>query len=225
MFTGLVEELATVVRVEQTQHGAHLYLTANLILEDMRLGDSISVNGVCLTVVSYDTRQFAVDVVPETLRRSNLGKLRPGDKVNVERAMQVGARFGGHIVAGHADGTGVLRQRTAEGIAQVLTIEAPKEIMRYVVDKGSICVDGVSLTVMDTTATSFRISIIPHTGANTTLLQSREGAVFNLEVDVIAKYVEKLTLGYSGTLGAQGDSTNPTNRGVSLDFLQKHGFA
>lgn len=225
MFTGLVEELAAVVRVEQTQHGAHLHLMANLILADMRLGDSISVNGVCLTVVSYDARQFAVDVVPETLRRSNLGKLRAGDKVNVERAMQLGARFGGHIVAGHADGTGVLRQRAQEGIAQVLTIEAPKEIMRYVVDKGSICVDGVSLTVMDTSSQSFRVSIIPHTGANTTLLLSREGAVFNLEVDVIAKYVEKLTLGSSGMLGEIGDGSNPVNRGVSLDFLHKHGFA
>lgn len=225
MFTGLVEEVATVLRMERVQHSAHLHLLANVILEDMRLGDSIAVNGVCLTVVDQGSSHFAVDVVPETLRRSNLGKLKAGDAVNVERAMKVGSRFGGHIVAGHADGTGVLRQRSFEGIAEVLTIEAPTAIMRYVVDKGSICIDGVSLTVMDTTETTFRISIIPHTSAHTTLLQSRVGAVFNLEADVIAKYVEKLTLGRSDALGHQGDPVNPTNRGVSLDFLQKNGFA
>jgi len=225
VFTGLIEEIATVLRMERAQHSAHLHLLANVIVEDMRLGDSIAVNGVCLTVVAQGPTHFAVDVVPETLRRSNLGKLKAGDPVNVERAMKIGARFGGHIVAGHADGTGVLRQRTLEGIAQVLTIEAPPEIMRYVVDKGSICMDGVSLTVMDTTETTFRVSIIPHTSAHTTLLQSRVGSMVNLEADVIAKYVEKLTLGRTDSLANLGDPVNPSNRGVSLDFLQKNGFA
>ncbi|MCF8566173.1 riboflavin synthase [Alicyclobacillus tolerans] len=235
MFTGLVEEIAIVQKIEHLQDSARIQLKASRIMTDMRLGDSIAVNGVCLTVVKHQAASFAVDAVPETLRRSNLGRLKTGDKVNVERALRVGDRFGGHIVAGHVDGLGVLRDRSQEGLAAVLTIETDEALLRYVVEKGSICIDGVSLTVMDTTDKGFRISIIPHTGAHTTLLDARPGTLLNLEVDVIAKYVEKLALGYrapGGTHsgahhsnGESGDVINPESRGISLETLQRLGFA
>lgn len=225
MFTGLVEEVAAVRRVEHLQAGARIVLTAKRVLEGMVLGDSIAVNGVCLTVTSFSDDAFSADAVPETMRRTNLGQLHPGDPVNLERALRVGDRLGGHMVAGHVDGTGQLRARASESNAIVLTVSAPTPLMRYIADKGSICVDGVSLTVMDVTADVFRVSVIPHTGVSTTLLQSRVGTPFNLECDVIAKYVERLLLGgdHAQTGAGTSDSADPDT--VSIEFLRSHGFA
>ncbi|WDL95581.1 riboflavin synthase [Alicyclobacillus sp. ALC3] len=225
MFTGLIEEVATLRRIETRREGARLEITAARVLEDVALGDSICVNGVCLTVTAFTKESFHVDAVPETMRRTNLGKLRTGDRVNLERALAAGARFGGHIVSGHVDGTGRLQQRDSEGNAVVLTIQAPRALMRYIAEKGSICVDGVSLTVMDVTLEAFRVSVIPHTGIATTLLRSPVGATLNLECDVIAKYVERL-LGIStaGVTPLEGDVAVPDGGGLSLDFLRNHGF-
>lgn len=223
MFTGLVEEVAVVRNIEQKQDSARVQIGGKQVLEGLRIGDSIAVNGACLTVVAFTQSSFTADAVPETMRRTNLGRLRSGAAVNVERALRLGDRLGGHMVSGHVDGMGIIRSRAGEGIATVLTIQATADIMRYVVDKGSVCVDGVSLTVMDTTADSFRLSIIPLTGVHTTLLRSKVGDVVNLECDVIAKYVEKLLGLRSDIVGGQGSShSGPT---VDMDYLRQHGFA
>ncbi|MCL6631162.1 MAG: riboflavin synthase [Alicyclobacillus herbarius] len=230
MFTGLVEEVARVVALEPRAESVRIRLAAKRVLEGVRLGDSIAVNGVCLTVVAFDEHTFTADAVKETLRRSNLGRLRPGSRVNVERALRLGDRLGGHIVAGHVDAVGTLTARTQEGVATVLTISAPPSVLRYVVEKGSICVDGVSLTVMDVDDAGFRVSIIPHTGAHTTLLDAKLGQAVNLEVDVLAKYLEKLALPHlqrspasaEETAGPPGVAGDP---GLSLDFLRQHGYA
>lgn len=225
MFTGLVEEVATVGHIAYQGHSAHLRLLAKRVLEDVHVGDSISVNGVCLTVVSFDTNSFVVDAVPETMRRTNLGGLKSGDKVNLERALQVGTRLGGHIVSGHVDGIGALVRVETEGIACVLTIGTEPEIMRYVAEKGSVCVDGVSLTVMDVSASGFRVSIIPHTGEQTTLLGTQPGAKLNLECDVLAKYVEKLLLGVGdGHEVSHNQQANQGISGLNEDLLRRTGF-
>lgn len=223
MFTGLVEEVAIVKAIEHRQHSAHIHIRAVRVLEGITLGDSISVNGACLTVVHFSQHEFTADAVPETMRRTTLSRLRQGDVVNVERALRVGDRLGGHIVSGHVDGVGVIRQREAEGIANVLTIEAPTDVMRYVVDKGSICVNGVSLTVMDTAVCSFRLSVIPHTGEHTALLRAKVGDVVNLECDVIAKYVEKLLLPRDDGM-ATGQPTAGQSQ-LDMDYLRQNGFA
>lgn len=232
MFTGLVEEVAIVQKINHRQHSAHLHIAANKVLEGARLGDSIAVNGACLTVVDFSASGFTADAVPETMRKTNLGHLHPGDRVNVERALQLGARLGGHMVAGHVDGVGVIRAREGEGIATVFTIDAAADLLRYVVDKGSICVNGVSLTVMDSTVNSFRLSIIPHTGTHTTLMQAKVGDIVNLECDLIAKYVEKMLFHTGGQQtsnqtinGGQVGSSKVSGSRVDLDYLRQHGFA
>lgn len=218
MFTGLVEELAIIKRIDVSLQGAQMELQASIILSDMHLGDSIAVNGVCLTVVRMTPSSFVVEAVPETMRRTNLGRLKVGDTVHVERAMAAGGRFGGHIVSGHIDGTGQVVEVEQEGMARVIHIEAAPALMKYIVEKGSICVDGVSLTVMTAGSTRFDISIIPHTQGVTRLGHAKVGDVVNLECDVIAKYVERL-LGFKADAGAQPAST------LDIGFLQKHGFA
>jgi riboflavin synthase len=223
MFTGLVEEVGRVRRIEPGGNGARLTIAARRVLEDVRLGDSISVNGVCLTVTSFGAGEFSVEAVPETMRRTNLGRLRPNDPVNLERALRLSDRLGGHIVSGHVDGTGRLVSRTPEGLAVVLTIEAPGALMKYIVEKGSICVDGVSLTVMDTDANRFRVSIIPHTGSNTTLLTVPVGWPFNLECDVLAKYVESLLTSRTGAGGA-AEPDGGARRDIPLSLLRDAGY-
>lgn len=193
MFTGIVEEVGTVREVIPNATGAHLGIEARLILEDARIGDSIAVNGCCLTVVELGEGCFLVDAVEETLRRTCLGIVRSGDRVNLERAVRASDRLGGHIMQGHVDGIGTLVERTrqADG-SELVRVAAAADVLRYVVYKGSIAVDGISLTVAGLERDSFSIAVIPHTQAVTTLGVREVGSQVNLEVDVIAKYVERL---------------------------------
>ena len=210
MFTGIIEEMGTVRRLNQSPNRCELELSASKVLEGTQIGDSIAVNGVCLTVIRLGEEHFTADVMPETLRRSNLGQLKPGSKVNLERAMAANGRFGGHIVAGHIDGTGKILAMQPEGNAVLVTISATPELLRYVVEKGSIAIDGISLTVAKVSHTDFTVSLIPHTGEETTLLKHRPGEIVNLETDIIGKYVEKLM--------------HPKSNGVTMELLQQNGF-
>ena len=192
MFTGIVEELGTVSAIEHGADSAVLRITGPLVVSDAVQGASIAVNGVCLTVTEHDSEQFAVDVMAETLSRSALGALRPGDRVNLERAMPADGRFGGHVVQGHVDGTATITRRTPGDRWETVDLTLPPSLAAYVVEKGSITVDGVSLTVASVTDDSFSVSLIPTTLALTTLGHKGVGDVVNLEVDIIAKYVERL---------------------------------
>ena len=192
MFTGIVEEMGTVKAIRKGPHSAVVEIQAQVVLEDLHIGDSIAVNGVCLTATAFSPAGFTADVMHETLNRSALALLRPGSRVNLERALAAGGRFGGHIVAGHVDGVGTVQRITRDDNAVWYTIAAGPEILRYVVEKGSIAIDGISLTVARVDGQSFAISAIPHTVSVTTLAHRRVGDPVNLETDVLGKYVEKL---------------------------------
>ena len=192
MFTGIIEEIGTIRSVAKGSRSAVLTVEASEVLEGSRVGDSIAVNGVCLTVTTMTARQFTADVMAETLRRSSLGNLSRGSKVNLERAMAADGRFGGHIVSGHIDGTGTVLSLTPEDNAVWVRIQAEQKVLKYILEKGSIAIDGISLTVADVTESDFAVSVIPHTGAETTLLSKEAGDIVNLENDVIGKYVDKL---------------------------------
>lgn len=209
MFTGIVEEtgivefcrpveLRTESDAESNLHNYRLRVKARRVLEDLAVADSICVNGACLTVVSRDESGFEMDVVPETLRRTNLGALVEGSMVNLERSLSVNGRLGGHVVQGHVDGVGVVEEIRAEGGAQIFRIRAPEELMRYIVEKGFIGLDGISLTVVEALNSAFTISVIPYTLENTNLQVRETGESVNLEVDILAKYVESL-LPYKAT--------------------------
>lgn len=198
MFTGIIEEKGTVRRLTG---GGVLELEAGRVLEGTAVGDSISVSGVCLTVVDLRQDGFSVDVMPETLRRSTLGALVPGSKVNLERALGAGGRMGGHIVNGHIEGVGTVIGRRAESNAVLLEISAPEGTGRYVVPKGSVAIDGISLTVADAGGDDFVVSVVPHTLEETTLVDARPGTRVNMEVDIIAKYVESFLARTSGRRG------------------------
>ncbi|MEV7569848.1 riboflavin synthase [Streptomyces tanashiensis] len=200
MFTGIVEELGEVVAVEQLEDASRFRLRGPLVTEGAQHGDSIAVNGVCLTVVEFGDGEFTADVMAETLKRSSLGALETGSRVNLERPMAVGGRLGGHIVQGHVDGTGTILERTPSEHWELVKVGLPAHLSRYVVEKGSITVDGVSLTVVEVADDWFTISLIPTTLDLTTLGIKQPGAPVNLEVDVIAKYVERL-------LGAEAKET------------------
>jgi riboflavin synthase len=191
VFTGLVEDLGQVVSIDRRADGARLTLASRLA-EDLAEGDSIAVNGVCLTAVGICGDRFGAEVMNETLRRSSLGDVDEGSAVNLELALRADARLGGHIMQGHVDGVGVVTGVDADGFARVIAIEAAPELLRYVVDKGSIAVDGVSLTVASVTESGFAVSLIPETLERTNLGEAEPGRTVNLEVDVVAKYVEKL---------------------------------
>ncbi len=192
MFTGIVEEIGTLIAKRFGVSSVSLTISASKILEDAKVGDSICVNGVCLTVTSLQKASFTADVMPETLRKTNLGQLHSRNPLNLERAMSLSGRFGGHIVSGHIDGTGVIQGISKEGNASWYTIRTSPDILHYIIPKGSIAIDGISLTVAEVTDTFFRISIIPHTSQNTTLNLKKIGDTVNLENDCIGKYVEKL---------------------------------
>lgn len=218
MFTGIVEEIGTVKRIRQGQHSAVLEIHAEVVLEDAGIGDSIAVNGICLTVTTLFNNTFTADVMHETLKRSALSGLVPGSHVNLERAMQANGRFGGHMVSGHIDGVGKIIRIQKDDNAIWFTIQAPPEIMRYIVKKGSIAIDGISLTVADTGEDNFSVSTIPHTVSQTILSERKEGDHVNLETDIVGKYVEKLL---PVSLQPQ-KSANNTN--ITMEFLEKYGF-
>lgn len=209
MFTGIIEETGVIRAVQRGAKSAVLTVEAKKVLEDVHIGDSIATNGVCLTVTSVRGDCFTADVMNESLRRSSLGDLKPGSRVNLERAMAANGRFGGHIVSGHIDGTGTVVSVRRDDIAVWYTIRTTPQLMRYIVEKGSVAIDGISLTVAAVETDRFSVSVIPHTAQETTLSEKRPGATVNLENDVIGKYVEKLM---------QKDS------GITLDFLAQNGF-
>ena len=215
MFTGIIEEVGTIERIRRGSSSAVLQIQASRVLEDLKVGDSVAVNGVCLTATAVEERRFSADVMHETLRRSTLTELRPGSAVNLERAMAANGRFGGHIVAGHVDGTGRIIRLQKDDNAVWYTIQAGPEVLRYVVEKGSITVDGISLTVAQVGADWFSISVIPHTAAVTVLGRRRAGERVNLEADLIGKYVEKLLPPAAGGRTAEG---------LTREFLARNGI-
>ena len=215
MFTGIVEEVGAVTAVDRGRHSAVLTIRAHAVLEDAKVGDSIAVNGICLTVTGRTAEHFTADVMHETLDRSALAGLRPGTQVNLERAMAAGGRFGGHIVSGHVDGVGRVQSVRRDDNAVWYTVSAPPHLLRYIVEKGSITVDGISLTVARVDGNSFAISAIPHTVAQTVLRNRRPGDLVNLENDIIGKYVEKLLTPAPETR-AEG--------GITKEFLAQYGF-
>lgn len=211
MFTGIVEEIGKVKSILRGGKSVILEVEAEKVLRDTKVGDSIATNGVCLTVTFLGNSFFRADVMPETMRRSNLGLLRPGDRVNLERALCLNSRLGGHLVAGHIDGTGRIVDIQREDNALWLTISAGSDLLRYIVSKGSVAVDGVSLTIAYVDEAVFRVSVIPHTQEETTLTGKHSGEVVNLENDMIVRYVEKL-------IGKEN------RNGLSLSFLEANGF-
>ena len=216
MFTGIIEEVGTVRRVLSGGTAGEISIRAATVLEGTHIGDSIAVNGVCLTVTEMTGDGFTADVMPETLRRTNLGRLNSDSRVNLERAMAAGGRFGGHIVSGHIDGVGTIRSMRREENAVWVTIAVPTPILRLIVEKGSIAIDGVSLTVAEVTSETFSVSIIPHTGAQTILLSKRPGEQVNLENDVVGKYVQRLLEPYQ--------TETPKSGGITEEFLMQYGF-
>lgn len=217
MFTGIIEEVGRVASLRRGAHSCVLTIEASRVLEDVSVGDSIATNGVCLTVTSFTSSAFTADVMHETIDRSSLGSLKPGSPVNLERALPANGRFGGHIVSGHIDGVGTVSAVAADDNAVWYTIEAVPAILRHIVEKGSIAIDGISLTVASVDGRSFRVSIIPHTRAETTLAARRVGDIVNLECDVVGKYVERLL-----TFGAASEAAPQS--AITKDFLFKNGF-
>ena len=216
MFTGIVEELGKVRGLRLLPESGQLTLEGKKVLKGTQIGDSISVNGVCLTVIQVSEREFTVDVMAETLAKTNLADLKSGSHVNLERALQLQTRLGGHLVSGHVDGVGNIRRITPWGIAQVYEINAPPALLNYVLPKGSIAIDGISLTVIDVEADYFTVSLIPHTFEQTTLGFKEIGARVNLETDLIGKYVARF-MGLT-------PSPNVKKKDLSLDFLAENGF-
>lgn len=197
MFTGIIEEIGTVKKISLAGESGSLEISAEKVLDGTKVGDSIAVNGACLTVTAMSGSSFTADIMAETARRSSLGSLSVGSGVNLERAMAADGRFGGHIVSGHIDGTGKITRMTREANAVWVHVSAGAEILRLIVEKGSVAIDGISLTVAKVSGSEFAVSVIPHTGAATTLLSKKPGDTVNLENDLIGKYVERL-LGKSG---------------------------
>ena len=206
MFTGIIEEVGRIISAQS----GNLVIAASDVLQEMEPGGSIAVNGVCLTVTNFDTSSFSVDIMPETLKRTNLGLLHARDRVNLERPLALGGRMGGHLVPGHVDDTGRVASIRWQGGAMLIRFEAAPEVIRYIVEKGFVAVDGVSLTTMTKDASSFQVSVVDYTREHTTLGSRQVGDLVNLEVDIIAKYVEQLSR-------AQGT-------GITVDFLEEHGF-
>lgn len=215
MFTGIVEEIGRVDQIRRGQHSAVLMIHAEKVLKDTKVGDSIAVNGICLTVTELFSSGFSADIMHESLNRSSLAKLTPGSHVNLERAMPANGRLGGHIVSGHVDGVGKIIHIQRDDTAIWYTVQTKLEILRYIVEKGSVAIDGISLTVAIVTQEDFSISAIPHTVSQTVLRERREGDFVNLETDIIGKYVEKLLLPATG---------RQKENKITREFLYQNGF-
>lgn len=232
MFTGIIEERGSVQSVELLGPSAKIRIAAKKVLQGTKIGDSICVNGVCLTATSLGDGFFTADVMAETLRRSNLGSLKNGSQVNLERAMSAEGRFGGHIVSGHIDGTGRIEKTAREGNAVWVYVSADKNILDLIVQKGSIAIDGISLTVAKVDDKEFAVSIIPHTGEETTLLSKKPGDLVNLENDIVGKYVQKLmglggsnfSLANDSSLRGNFSLANNSSSGITEEFLRERGF-
>lgn len=214
MFTGIIEEIGHVQRINQQSRSAQIQIKASKVLSDVAVGDSIAVNGVCLTVVSFDNQHFIADVMPETINKTTLHELKPGSPVNLERALQVGARLGGHIVQGHVDAIGTIVQKQVLEIAIIYRIKTTPELLQFVVPKGSVAIDGISLTVVDVFQDSFTVSLIPHTAHETTLGGKDPGDRVNLESDIIGRYVQHL----------MGRTSPDMRQDLDVSFLAENGF-
>lgn len=215
MFTGIIEEIGTIRSIQWGSKSAILTIQAAKILQDVKIGDSINTNGVCLTVTTFGSNEFSVDVMAETMRHTNLATLRAGSKVNLERALKLNDRLGGHLVSGHIDGTGTISNLLREDNAVWVTIKTKPEITRYILHKGSVALDGISLTVAESKQNTFKVSVIPHTGMETTLLSKQHGDTVNIECDQVGKYIEKFLL----------NKDNETQQSsINMEFLKDNGF-
>ena len=217
MFTGIVEETGRIRQILMAGNSGKIRIEARKVLEGTKEGDSIAVNGVCLTVTSLGQDEFTADIMAETYRRSGLGRQKAGDLVNLERAMAADGRFGGHIMSGHIDGTGVIESMRREENAVWVSVRTKPEILRLIVEKGSVGIDGISLTVAAVSDRGFKVSVIPHTGEETTLLKKKPGDLVNLENDIVGKYVEKL-------LGTGKADQTESSSGLTMDFLKEYGI-
>ncbi|BBO90933.1 riboflavin synthase [Desulfosarcina ovata] len=220
MFTGIIEGLGAIAAIQPTGQGRRMVITSDFDLKGTRVGDSIAVNGACLTAVTLQDRQFSVDVSPETLQRSVLGKIKIGERVNLERALRLSDRLDGHLVSGHIDGMGVLRERKTLANAIVITYAVPASLARYMIEKGSVAVDGTSLTINRCDNNTFDVSIIPHTASLTTIGLKKVGDPVNIETDMIGKYVERFVV---GSRSPDPGETDAKGR-IDMAFLAKSGF-
>lgn len=209
MFTGIIEEFGKIIRINRKSDSMKLIISCNKVIQGISIGSSISVNGVCLTVVEMSKNSFEVDVVPETIKRTNIGESKEGSLVNLERSLKISDRLEGHFVLGHVDGVGIINKKESKENSFIVEIKVNSELTKYIVKKGAVAVDGISLTVVDVLSNSFNVSIIPHTYKNTTLGFKNTGDKVNIEVDILAKYVEKLL--------------NKENK-ITTEFLKEHGY-
>jgi len=214
MFTGIIEEIGTISSIKRGRVSASLVINAQLVNSDIKIGDSINTNGACLTVTNFTKNNFEVDVMAETIRKTNLDLLKSGSNVNLERALKLSDRLGGHMVSGHIDGTGTITQVFQEEIATWFTIKTEKDILKYIIKKGSVAIDGISLTIADLTESSFKVSIIPHTALKTTLLSKKAGDIVNIENDMTARYIENFIL----------TGKEDISRDINMEFLKDNGF-
>jgi len=215
MFTGIIEETGTIRNISHGVKSSRVTVEARKVLIDSKVGDSIATNGICLTVTQLGSDFLVMDVMPETIRQTSFKHLKPGSQVNLERALRPIDRLGGHLVSGHIDGTGTISDRTEEDIAVWLTITADQNILHYIIDKGSVTIDGISLTVTAVSKNYFKVSIIPHTQAITTLQHKQKGDLVNIECDLVGKYIEKFL---------KGSAEGPEKQKIDIDFLSKHNF-
>lgn len=224
MFTGIVEEVGTILQIDRGSKSSVLHIGGKLIFDDLKIGDSVAVNGVCLTVTTLSSNSFTADVMSETLSRSSLGALTRNSPVNLERAMAANGRFGGHIVSGHIDGTGTIETIKKDDNAIWYSIKASEKLMRYIVEKGSIAIDGISLTVAKVTKDSFSVSIIPHTVKATILGTKGTGDIVNLENDVVGKYIERFLTDLPAKTEGVPPKAAGQSQGITKEFLAKYGY-
>ncbi|MBC3797784.1 riboflavin synthase [Acetobacterium tundrae] len=222
MFTGIIEEVGKIITVTKGPRSSQLWIQGEVIMDDLKLGDSVAVNGVCLTVSLMKSNQWMADVMSETLKRSDLGELKPGSPVNLERAMPTNGRFGGHLVSGHIDGTGQIIQIRKDDNAILFEISTSEKICHYIIEKGSIAIDGISLTVTTVNNEAFQVSIIPHTVKHTILGLKKKGDPVNLENDLVGKYIENFLI--TGSLENTNANDEKKSRKLTMDFLTRSGF-